>query len=142
MLLKYCLALYTFLLLSSLQVAWGQEAVVQGVISDSLASPIEGVSVQIHNSNKGTSTNIKGFYKITVPAGDHIIVVSHIEYKPLTRTFHLNTGDTLIADFVLHQDTRVLEHVEVSGKRDDNNRSEAGLIKLDPKTAQAIPSPL
>ena len=53
----------------------------------------------------------------------------------------LSEGDTAQAVITLRPDVRMLQQVEVIGTYEEGARAEAGLVKLDPKTAQSIPSP-
>ncbi len=117
------------------------QAVVSGTVSDTTGTGILDATISVKNLNRGTSTNADGFYSLSSPAGDFVLIISHVEYQTTTRSIHLKAGDTLIINVALRPQVRVLEQVEVTGKNDPAERREAGLIKLDPKAAQNIPSP-
>ncbi len=69
-----------FLLIIS-QFAMAQERVVSGRITDSKdGSPVPGASVIPKGTNKGTSTNADGTYKITVAANVNTLVITSIGF--------------------------------------------------------------
>ena len=41
---------------------------------------LEGATIYIENLKKGTTTDLKGEYKFTIPLGNHIIKVSYVGY--------------------------------------------------------------
>lgn len=49
---------------------------VSGVIKDTKGEPLPGISVQVKDSQKGTSTDSKGAFTIEVPDGESILVIS------------------------------------------------------------------
>ena len=52
---------------------------VKGIITDEKGSPLPGASVKLKGSSKGTSTNEKGEYALTVP-DNAVLIVSYVGY--------------------------------------------------------------
>lgn len=56
--------------------AWSQTRTITGrVLSDSAASPLEGVTVALKGGNASTATGRDGRYSITVPSRNNIVLV-------------------------------------------------------------------
>lgn len=55
------------------------DSTVKGIITDDKGSPLPGASVKLKGSSKGTSTNDKGEFTLTVP-NNAILVVSYVGY--------------------------------------------------------------
>lgn len=53
---------------------------VRGLITDDHGKSIEGVSVQILNSNKGTVTDDRGHYQLTLPDGKGSLIISAVGF--------------------------------------------------------------
>ncbi len=138
---KYCPILFSVLLLFLFLEGWSQPALLQGQITDSTQTAIEDVSIQVQGFNQGTNTDVGGRYSMTLPAGNYTLIISHVEYQTLRENIQLRAGDTLLQNWILKPNIRVLEQVEVKGDNNDTDRQEPGLIKLDPEAAKNIPSP-
>lgn len=61
-------------------VSFAQERTVTGKVTDPAGKPMEGVSVKIKNSNKGTTTNADGVFTLTVPSSETVLSVSYVDY--------------------------------------------------------------
>ncbi|NNU34884.1 carboxypeptidase-like regulatory domain-containing protein [Mucilaginibacter sp. S1162] len=61
--------------------ASAQQYVLSGKITDVNGKPISYVSVYIHNSTYGTTTNEDGIYKFNIPAGTYNLVYRFVGYK-------------------------------------------------------------
>ncbi|HMQ01248.1 MAG TPA: carboxypeptidase-like regulatory domain-containing protein, partial [Cyclobacteriaceae bacterium] len=88
----------------------GQSALVTGKVSDESGLGLPGVSVQIKNTNQGTTTNADGNYTLNVPA-DATLVFSFVGYK----TAEINVSGRNAIDLVLIEDLTTLSEVVVIG---------------------------
>lgn len=140
MLLKPAL-LFLLIQFVAISFTFAQQALIQGAVTDSTSEAIPDVSVLVNGTTKGTSTNQQGEYRLQLTPGDYTLILRHVEYETINEKIHIAAGDTLTKNFVLQPTVKVLDQVEISGQNDLPERREAGLIKLDPQTAQAIPSP-
>jgi len=76
--------IFSFLFLFSFQINFAQEVVISGrVISGEDNHPLEGVSIQINNSNKATRTDNDGRFKITAGLKD-ILKITSIGFEDQT----------------------------------------------------------
>lgn len=55
---------------------------VSGVVKDAKGDPLPGISVQVKDSQRGTSTDAKGAFTIEVPDGESILVISGTGFAP------------------------------------------------------------
>ncbi|WP_262249304.1 SusC/RagA family TonB-linked outer membrane protein [Parapedobacter soli] len=60
--------------------AYLQETIVKGTVTDSQGGPIAGVSVSLKGSNNVTTTNEAGTYSIRLPDGNGTLVYTYIGY--------------------------------------------------------------
>src|ERR1041384_5568123 len=81
----------SFLLVSFLfgsLAAQAQTVTVKGNITYSTGAPVQGVSIVVKDTKKGTQTDSKGNFSITVtaPSGKVTLVISSTNYKTQTIT--------------------------------------------------------
>ena len=60
---------------------WAQEVLVQGTVTDNTGEPLPGVNILIKGTQKGTTTDFDGKYKIKAPTGS-TLVFSYLGFKP------------------------------------------------------------
>ncbi|HLZ88971.1 MAG TPA: carboxypeptidase-like regulatory domain-containing protein, partial [Puia sp.] len=115
-------------------------AVVSGHLLDENENPLAGVTVTILGRQSGLITNDSGFFRIKVPAEKAFaLVFSYTGYKSEQRNFLLNENEEEKIVVRLERGAKALEQVVVSDQRD---RQEAGLIRVNPKNAINIPTPV
>ena len=78
-------------------------------------SPLSGVNILIKNSNRGTDSNKKGFYKIKARAGE-IIQFSHLNMKPIEI---LVEDVTTILNLRMSPSENLLEEIIITSKSDN-----------------------
>lgn len=100
---------FLFLLALSVNLAFAQERIVKGVVTDDQGTPLPGVNVVQKGTMNGTSTDFDGNYQITVP-DNLILVFTSIGYA--TREIPVS-GQTTI-DVVMGEDAEVLGEVVVT----------------------------
>jgi hypothetical protein len=115
-------------------------ATVSGRVLDEHENALPHVSVTILGQQKGIATNDSGTFRITVPADKAFaLVFSYSGYKPVQQNFLLSAGEREEVTIRLEQGNAVLEEVVI---QDARNRTEAGLIKPNPKSVINLPSPV
>lgn len=102
--------------------------------------PLIGATVIDPKSYKGTTTNIEGFYSLTLPKGEYDIVWSYIGYQATTRNISLQKNIKLSLNLSSGQ---LLEEVVVSAKDSEDSRhelNEVGTVKLSMEKVKELPS--
>ena len=95
-----------------------QEATVFGTVTDGeTAEPMIGVTLFVAGTTSGTTTDIDGKYRLSVPAGRQRIVFSYIGYEPYTETVNLTAGAERQLDLSLAVTTSILETATVTSGR-------------------------
>ena len=91
---------------------------LNGYITDgSNGEALIGVTVYVRNIEKGTATNVYGFYSLTLPAGTYELEFSYIGYQSVEQTVTLNQD--LRLDIELSQEGKTLEEVVITDKAVD-----------------------
>jgi TonB-linked SusC/RagA family outer membrane protein len=83
---------------------------VTGKVIDGKGQPLPGVNIIVKDSQKGTSSDAKGEFSISVDASETILVFSFIGY----RTQEVNVGNRQVVTVTLEEDTNVLNEVVVT----------------------------
>lgn len=111
--LSVLLTLFAFM-----QVAYAQNGVVKGRITDELGLPLPGASVVIEAIGKGIPTDANGYYTLVeVPAGSYKMVVSFIGYKKIEKTINVLANETTVADVKMEPGYGATGEVIVLGDR-------------------------
>ncbi|WP_346433191.1 TonB-dependent receptor [Lutimonas zeaxanthinifaciens] len=132
--MKTKLAIILFFVLCT-QYIMGQTATLKGKVLDSINRPIENATVSI--GNLGTVTDVKGSYEIKVPANKNITVrYGHVSFNSFSKTFRIQRGKTLYFSPRLFSKTESIDEVIII----DERASTQGLVAIEGKTAQIIPS--
>jgi hypothetical protein len=114
---------------------------ISGHVKDATSGEeLIGATVYIKELGKGTSTNVYGFYTISVDTGNYTLVVSYMGYAPVSRKVKLY-GDISI-DIELTPNETVLEEVVITGQRKNENvtKAEMSTIKMDVEAVKRIPA--
>ena len=135
---KNRLLLFICMLIGSSLWAQNQTAIIKGKVIDEQNKPIDHVSIQLKNTAIGTRTNENGQFSLTVPAGKNItIVFSSISYENQTIYKKLKEGETTSITIALKPN---VINIKTVVKKDDRKRGEAGMVKIDPKLYDKMPS--
>ena len=115
-------------------------ALVVGKLLDENENPLPGVSVIILGRQTGLVTSDSGTFRIRVPAEKAFaLVFSFTGYKTEQRNFLLNEHEEEHIVVQLERGAHALEQVVVSDQRENR---ESGLIRVNPKNAINIPTPI
>ncbi|MBS1749755.1 MAG: TonB-dependent receptor [Bacteroidetes bacterium] len=127
-----------FILLSFFAQAQQRLALITGKVVDENETPLGHVSVILLGRQQGTATSDSGTFSIRVPAQKAIaLVFSSAGYRDVQRNFYLNDKEHEKVIIRLSKSPKELEEVII---KDERERKEAGLIRVDPKHALTMPS--
>ena len=91
-----------------------QAQLLSGKVVDNNQEPLMGATIMVKELNKGTSTDVDGNFKVSLPKGKYTIEVSYVGYKTIQKA--VNTNSTNLV-FVLTSSENVLDEVLVSAVR-------------------------
>lgn len=120
---------------------YGQQYTLSGYIKDAkTGEALVGASVFIENNAKGTSTNVYGFYSITITSQLTIVRYSYIGYNQIEKSIDLNKDLRLNIELSEKQD--VLDEVIIESKQSDQNTqsTQMGKIELSMDKVKTIPA--
>jgi len=125
-------------LLLSFVCAFGQRAVISGMVRDDKGKPLEQAVVADEVTGIGTYTNAKGFYRLEVAAEKNMTVIfGFAGYETQHKKIFLSAGETRTIDITLKENATELE---VFTKTSDHRRAEAGSVYLDISKMEVMPS--
>ena len=115
-------------------------AVVSGTVLDENEKPLAKVSIIMLGRETGLMSSDSGTFRIRVPADRAFaLIFSYTGYKSLQQNFILNDKEEEKITIRLERSVSTLANVTVTDERD---RKEAGLIRINPKDAINIPTPI
>ena len=121
-----------FFLLNALPALGQQKFTLSGYVRDAGNSEtLLGASVYLPNNKSiGTSTNLYGFYSITMPTGTYTVEVSFLGYNTQQATVTLTQNQTLNIDLV---ESGVIfeDAVVITSTRQDQNVKDTDMGRMD-----------
>ncbi|HEX2608907.1 MAG TPA: TonB-dependent receptor [Flavisolibacter sp.] len=90
--------------------SWAQREVTGQVVDNDNQSPLQGANVTVKGTRSGTTTDISGRFRITVPAGSQTLVISSSGF--VTREVNLSADQTSY-DITLARNVAALDEVVV-----------------------------
>lgn len=119
----------------------GKKITVSGHIRDkNSGEDLIGATVFVKEMKTGTSSNIYGFYSISLDAGNYTLEYSYVGFEPVRRTIDLK--ENLTIDIELSEKEQELQEVVITGTAINDNvtKAEMSTIKMDTKTIKQIPA--
>lgn len=138
---RYAPFLWLFLLLCFFNEATGQQFTVSGFIKDSTnGESLPGATVQVLHSTNGVHTNNYGFYSITLPAGNYILLYSFLGYE--SKAVALNLDANITQHLQLYPRSYQAKEVVISDKRKDANvkSTDMGRVELTAMEVKKLPA--
>ena len=132
--------IFTFSLLLLMITVFSQtkSAWVTGKVVDENDNPVSKVSVVILGKQTGLTTDDSGRFRIKVPAGKSFgLVFTFTGYNETQKNFYLSDGEEEKITIQMERGSQTLKTVEVSTEKE---RTETGLVKINPKNAITLPS--
>ncbi len=102
-----------------------------------------GATIFLKGTSIGTTTNEYGFYSLTAPKGNYVLVVSYLGYKTIEKTIELNQNIKFNAE--LEEDAGQLDEVVIiaeESKKVNLRTPQMSVAKLSSKTIKKIPAVL
>lgn len=87
------------------------EKAISGTVSEVNGSPLPGVNIMVKGTQTGTVTNAEGFFSLTIPDGNAVLVLSFVGYI----TKEISIGSQAVVNVVMEIDEKALEEVVVVG---------------------------
>ncbi len=112
------------------------------LIDQKTNDPLIGATVFEPITSRGTTSNIEGFYSLTLPKGKHQIVCSYIGYESITTILDLEKHTKLDVNLDAGKD---MEEIVVESSENIESRHELNVISsntMDIKVVKALPSML
>ncbi len=99
-----------------------------------------GATIYIKELKTGTTTNIYGYYSLSLPQGEYKIIFSFVGYEPIEKRIALNSNIVLNIEMEPRQQT--LKEVVITSNRPDDNilKPNMSTIRIESKTIQRIPA--
>lgn len=112
---------------------------LSGEIKDAeTGETLPGAVVKATAVNKGTVSNIYGFYSLTLPAGTYAIEFSFLGYATQTKEVNLSSNQRI--DVALSTNIKTFEAVEITADKSRNTEStDVGKINLDVDQIKKLP---
>ncbi|HEY6142984.1 MAG TPA: TonB-dependent receptor [Flavobacterium sp.] len=112
-----------------------QSAQVKGVILDINNQPVANVNVSCRGNV--TQSNANGYYNITVPVNQKIVVVfSHVSLKKVTVSFTLKPNEEYEFNLVMNDQDEQMGEVVITS---NNKKRVQGITTIEPETIRLIP---
>ena len=135
--------LLIFFLLNALPAFAQQKFTLSGYVRDAgNGETLLGASVYLPNNKSiGTSTNLYGFYSITMPTGTYTVEVSFLGYNTQQATVTLTQNQTLNID-LLESGVIFEDAVVITSTRQDQNvkDTDMGRMDLSIETIKSLPA--
>jgi len=115
--------------------ASAQSAHIKGVILDKNNQPVSNVNVS--SQSIGTRSNVNGFYILTVPANQKVVVIfSHISLKKATVAITLKPDEDYEFNLVMNDQDEQMGEVIITV---NNKKRVQGVTVLEPEMIRKIP---
>jgi len=114
---------------------------ISGYVSDrQTGEDLIGATVFVKELKTGTSSNVYGFYSISLEPGAYTLIFSYIGYESHEKFFELNNDITNNVELAIKK--QELDEVVITGTALNENitRAEMSTIKMDIKTIRQIPA--
>ncbi|MEQ9064341.1 MAG: TonB-dependent receptor [Vicingaceae bacterium] len=139
--MKYFTTLACIFLLLSISALGQKNLTISGYLTDeSSGEAIIGAAIYIPELETGTTTNIYGYYSISLPPGNYTLVFSSLGFTTQTKSVDLNSNTTLTFEF--EEEEVSLDEIVVEGERQDQNVTsvEMSVERLDAKQVEKMPA--
>lgn len=114
---------------------------VSGYVKDTAdGESLIGVTILVKDKNTGTTTNLYGFYSITLPAGSYTLVYSYLGYNSIEETITLNQD--LRINKEMSMAAVMTDQVVITGERKDRNveSTDMGKVELTTEQVKSLPA--
>lgn len=138
---RFSITYFLLFLISSIGFAQ-KNYTISGYITDGMTgeSVVGAVVYDQNNTAFGTSSNVYGFYSLSLPEGEHTIEFSFIGFKKEVKVFNLTENVTY--DVELKTETTQLQEVEILSEAPDENTQSTKMstIELEMEQMKTLPA--
>jgi len=114
-----------------------ENIIINGYIKNQNNEPIPYANIGIVGTNLGTASHQNGFFEISVPISDTVIIgISTLGYERLYDTL-IKPIKNITKTYILKTTSMLLPQVEITEQVDIAK----GIQRLDPKKAELLPTP-
>ena len=108
---------------------FAQDGTISGTVTDGqTGDPLPGATVQVAELGVGSATDVDGNFEFAAPAGEHVVSVSFVGYRPAEKTVTVTEGEMTGVDFALVPRTEELDEVVVVGYGEQDRRRVTGSV--------------
>ncbi len=128
---RVCMVLCCIMFLSVL--AYSQQSSIEGMVIDKESgAPVQGASVILERSSRGSSTDTEGRFAIRqVNAGNHVVAVSAVGYSRQSKPVTVLEGQAVSLSFTISSNLLNIAEVAVTGERTFSAASSEALRAID-----------
>jgi len=134
--MKQIQILFSVFLLCLSFVLFAQERTIIGKITDTNNESIIGVNIVLQGTTTGTVSDVDGNYKLQVPGGNAVLIISFIGFE--TQTIQVGSRSTI--DVKLEESETFLEEVVISALGFRQNKDQMGATYSTVNTADMVRS--
>lgn len=130
-----------FMFLSLMSVMAQNKFTISGHVKDDKnGEGLIGATVKVKDNNAGASVNEYGFYSITLPEGEYVLIYNYFGYQKIEKQISLK--ENLKLDIELKEEVYTTEEVVVKTKKQSANieSTEMSTNKLDINTIKKLPA--
>jgi iron complex outermembrane receptor protein len=118
-------------------IAQQQSGTIRGTVTGENGVPLANAGVAVVGTARTASTNARGEYRLTAPAGTHLVRARVIGYAATERRVTVVAGDTATVNFQLTPSALALSEVTVIGSRTARTATETP-VPVDVIAAEEI----
>lgn len=108
------------------------------MVDGKTGDPLPGAVIIETQSNKGTSSDAKGYFSFELPTGEHTLQLSYLGYQPVTRKIRLIENG--YAEFEVFEESHSIGEVTITGEFADLPRSQMSMIRMETKKIRDLPA--
>lgn len=133
--------LLILLIISHFQLVQAQTFTLSGYVKDAeTGEALIGAAVAVQGTPaRGTATNVYGYYALSLPPGDYVLLVSYLGYQQSSQNISIKSSQKLNISLKLSSQT--LKEVLVTDKAEDDRlrQSQMGVEKMNITTVNKLP---
>ncbi|MDX1942216.1 MAG: TonB-dependent receptor, partial [Saprospiraceae bacterium] len=126
----------------SCQILFGQTGIIRGNVYDKESGePIIFGNVRLEGTNIGDITDLNGFFSLTVPPGDYVLIATYVGYDSVSVNVSLKSNNIVYQRINLATSAVQLSAVDVTSTR-EQARSDVQVSKVvvTPKQIRSLPT--
>ncbi|MDA9261887.1 carboxypeptidase-like regulatory domain-containing protein, partial [Flavobacteriales bacterium] len=130
-----------FLLCTSFLINFSQKSTVSGYIKDSqTGEDLINATVYVEELKTGVTTNVYGFYSLTIPNGSYTIKFSYIGYKDIIKKVEIS--ESIKMNIEITSSDVFMKEFKVEAEKGDENvqGTQMGTVELDVEQLKTIPA--